>query len=155
AALHADRDAGARVRVQDAADVLARGMDAAVDDEPGRINRIRTVAELVAVLVDADQARRGDLVEHKAVRIDQEVMLGAGDARADVREDKVRPPVQRAQPVAGGEIDAQLRFFGGWAHRFLRCAETTGPTYPAYTTGAFTVSHSFEADGNGLDLTRP
>jgi hypothetical protein len=69
--------------------------------------------QLVALLVDLDQAAGGDFVEHQAVGVDQEVVLGPGDALgADVGEHQVAPAVQRHQPVAGGEVDAQLPLFG-------------------------------------------
>ena len=64
------------------------------------------VDDLVAVDVDLHQARRGDLLEQQAVRIDQEVMLRPRHARRDVREDHVVPAVQCDQPVGRGEIDA-------------------------------------------------
>ena len=92
----------------------------AVDDEAGRVDREGRVDQLVALLVDLHQRRGGDLVEHQAVGIDQEVVLGAGHARADVREDQVAPAVERDQPVAGGQVHAQLPFLG--ADDFLqRC----------------------------------
>jgi hypothetical protein len=111
ALLRAHRDAGARVGVQHAADILASRMNAAVNDETSRIDRVRAVAELVAALVDLDQARRGDFVEHQSIGIDQEMMLRPRNAYADVREDEVGPAVKRHQPVTGSKVDAQLLFF--------------------------------------------
>jgi hypothetical protein len=62
--------------------------------------------------VDLHQRRRGDLVEHQPVRVDQEVVLGTRDARADVREDQVAPAVGGDEAVAGGKVDPQLPFLG-------------------------------------------
>ena len=39
-------------------------------------------------------------------------MLGARDARRDVREDQIVPAVQRHQSIGRREIDARLPFFG-------------------------------------------
>ena len=64
--------------MQHTLDVMARAMDGTVNGEAGRIDRPGAVAHLVALHVDLDQARSGDLVEHHAVRIDQEMMLGSG-----------------------------------------------------------------------------
>ena len=82
--------------------------------------------------IDLDQARRRDFVEHQAVRVDQEVMVGARHARRDVGVDQIVPAIQRDEAIAGGEIDALVplgvRHAGrdflqasfGWRHgRFL------------------------------------
>ena len=42
-------------------------------------------------------------------------MLGPGNAGGDVGEDQIVPAVERDQPIAGGEIDADLRL--GWRRR--------------------------------------
>ena len=77
---------------------------------------------LLAVEIDLDEARRGDLVERHAVRIDEEVVLRSGNARRDVREDQIVPAVQRDEPVARGEVDAQLPF--GCAGVFISVMES-------------------------------
>ena len=59
--------------------------------------------------VDAHQARRSDLLEHEAVRIDQEVVR-AGHARRDVREHQIVPTEMRHEPIAGREVDARRPF---------------------------------------------
>jgi hypothetical protein len=92
--------------VQHALRVLAPGVYRAVDGEAGRIDVVRAVQHLAPGEVDLDEARRGDLVEHHPVRVDEEVMLGAGHARRDVGEDQVIPAVMRHQAIARREIDA-------------------------------------------------
>ncbi|MNI58857.1 hypothetical protein D3C73_1139880 [compost metagenome] len=79
------------MRVQHAHRVLAGRMDTAMNGEAGGVDVVFRIHHLVAVQVDLDQAGRGDLVEHHAVGVDQE-MLGAGHLGGDVREDQVIPP---------------------------------------------------------------
>jgi hypothetical protein len=100
------------VRVQHALRVVASLMDGAVDDEAGRVDRERRILDLVAVEVDLHEARRGDLVEEDAVGIDEELILGAGHAQRDVREDEVFPAEHRAGAIRGCEVDARRPFFG-------------------------------------------
>jgi hypothetical protein len=65
--LGGDRDAVRGVGVQHALGVVAGAVDRAVDDEAGRVDVERRVLELVAGLVDLDEAGGGDLVEEEAV----------------------------------------------------------------------------------------
>ena len=132
-AFHATRDRGAvrRMQMHHAAGILAHFMDRGMNGEAGRVDLVIAFGELVAVEVDLDEARRGDLVEHQAVRIDQEVMLGAGHARRDMGVNQIVPAVQGDEAIGSGEIDP-LRPFGlahmrgnfleacfGWRHRRL------------------------------------
>ena len=107
-ALHAARHRGAvgRVQMKHAAGVLAHFVDRRMDGEAGRVDAVVALGELVAVEIDLDQARGGDLVEHQAVGIDQEMMLRSRHPRGDVGVDQIVPAIMRDQPVAGGEIDA-------------------------------------------------
>jgi hypothetical protein len=107
-ALHAagDRRAIRRVQMKHAAGVLAHLVDRRMDGKAGRVDAVFAFAELVAVEIDLHQARRGDFLEHQAVRVDQEVMVGAGDARRDVGVDQIVPAIECDQAIAGGEIDA-------------------------------------------------
>ena len=105
-----DRLARHRVGVQDGVQVLARHVDRAVDDEAGAVHLVGRLVEDVAVDVDLDQARGGDLLVEEAVRVDQELVLGARHAQRDVVVDQVRPAVMGDQPVGGGELDARLPF---------------------------------------------
>ena len=88
--------------VHHAVGIVTHGVDGAVDGEARRVDIEVTVIELVAGLVYAHQAGSGDLVEHHAVGVDQEVVLVAGDAGRQVGKDQVVPAVQGDQPVGGG-----------------------------------------------------
>ena len=77
-----DRDAGAGVRVQHALGLGARFVHAAVDDEAGLVDaEAGDILDDVALMVDLDQVRRSHLVEHQAVGVQQELVLGIRDAR--------------------------------------------------------------------------
>ena len=133
-ALAAARHRGAirRVQMEYAAGVLAHPVDRRMDGEAGRVDAVIAPGKLVAVEVDLDQARRGDLVEHQSVGVDQEVMVRPRHPRGDVGIDQIVPAIQCDEAIAGGEIDALcplgLRHVGGhflearfgWRHgRFL------------------------------------
>ena len=85
-------------------------VDRRMDGEAGRVDAVFALAELVAVKIDLHQARRRDFLEHQPVRVDQEVMVGARQACRDMREDEIVPVEHRHQPIAGGEVDAELPF---------------------------------------------
>ena len=68
--------------VQDAAGVVARLVIAAVESEAGRVDREWRLTQFVALLVDEHQAGRGDFVENQLIRVDQERVRRARDARA-------------------------------------------------------------------------
>ena len=74
--------ARAAVGVQNAAGVIARLVDAAVESQAGRVDREWRLMKLVALLVDEHQAGRGDFVENQLIRVDQERVRRARDARA-------------------------------------------------------------------------
>ena len=74
--------ARAAVGVQNAAGVIARLVDAAVESQAGRVDREWRLMQLVALLVDEHQAGRGDFVENQPIRVDQERVRRARDARA-------------------------------------------------------------------------
>ena len=118
ALLRADGHARAGVGVQHAARVFTPLVNAAVNDETRRVDGVGRVAELVAVLVDLDQAGGRDFVKHHAVGVDQKMVFGAGNAGADVGEHQVAPAIRCHQPIAGGQVAAQLPFFG--ANCFLK-----------------------------------
>jgi hypothetical protein len=52
-----------------------------------------------------------DFLEHQIVRVEQEMMLGAWDARRQMREDQVVPAIMRHHSVRAGEFDADFPFF--------------------------------------------
>ena len=112
ALLRRHRQAVERVHVQHALRVVACAMHGAVDREAGRVDRVLAVVQLVAMDVDAHQARCGDLVEHQPVRVDQEFVMATRHAGADVGEHQVIPLEKGHQAVGGGQIDPGLPFLG-------------------------------------------
>jgi hypothetical protein len=95
--------------------VLPRHVDRRMDREPGRVDGMAARSDRRAVDVDLDQARRGDLLEHHVVGVDQEMMLRPRHACRQMREDQIVPAVKGDQPIGGGKVDARLPF--AWAHR--------------------------------------
>ena len=112
ALLRADGHASAGVGVDDTTSVFTRFMHGAVDHKAGRVDGEGRVDQLVALLVHFDQAAGGDLVKHQPIGVDQKMVLGAGDAGADVGEHQVTPAIGGHQAVARCQIDTQLPFFG-------------------------------------------
>ena len=108
------RHAGAGVGVQHAGDIRPRLVDRAVDHVARLVDAVVGVGlpDDLALDVDLHQARGGDLLVEQAVEVDQQVVLGARDARGDVVVDEVGHPVRVDQPVAGGEIDPRLPLLG-------------------------------------------
>ncbi len=107
-----DGDAGAGMRVQDAVDLRPRHVHGAVDDEAGVVHGITGVLDDVALVVDLDQARRGDLVEHHPIGIDEEMLGLARHPRRDVREDEIVHAEMGDEAIARGERDAHLALVG-------------------------------------------
>src|SRR5207302_7478730 len=58
------------------------------------------------------------------VRIDEEMVIGPGDSRRDVREDEVVPAVEGNRAIGGGEVHASGPF--GGAHAVLHRADEGG-----------------------------
>ena len=87
-------------------------MDGAVDYKAGRVHGEWRVDNCLAVLVDLDQAARGDFFEQQTVWVDQKMVFRPGHPRADVGVNQVGPAVSGDQPVAGGQVDPQSPFFG-------------------------------------------
>lgn len=111
--LRGHRDAGRGMRMHDAGRVVADAMDGAMDDEAGGVDaQAGLVQQDAAVDVHLDQVGRGDLVEHQAVGIDQEVRLGAGNPGRDMRIDVVGHAHFDSQVVGRGEIHAHCPFLG-------------------------------------------
>ena len=92
----ADTATPARVCVWITQLISGRAVHAAVDHEARLVHaHAERIVEDLAVPVDLHQVRRRDLVEHQAVGIEQEI-LGARDARREVRVDEVGPLEDRA-----------------------------------------------------------
>src|SRR3546814_11378383 len=60
--------------------------------------------DLVAVDVDLDKARRGDLAEMHAVRVDEVAAVLVGNLHRDMVEDHLVPAHHREDAIAGGEF---------------------------------------------------
>jgi hypothetical protein len=73
---------------------------------------VRRVVELVALGVDLDEGRRGDLVEQQTVGIDEELVVVPRHARRNVVIDQVVHAEPGDHAIAGGELDADLPFAG-------------------------------------------
>src|SRR5260221_11046646 len=98
------------MRMDDAADIRARRMDGAVNGEARLVDAGALRREDLAVEVDPDERGRRDLLEHRAERIDQEMLVVARYSRRDMGVDDIVHPVERHQPVAGGQRDPGLPF---------------------------------------------
>jgi len=83
-------------------------MDRAVNDETGLVDRVVAVLDEVAVEIDLDQARGGDLAEMQPVGVDEEVIIRPRHARRDMGEDEIVHAEMRDQPVTGGKLYADL-----------------------------------------------
>ena len=136
--LRRDRETRGGMRVDDATDVVTRAVNRAVDHESCRVDaEPGGIVDDRAVERDGHEIRRRDLLEHEAVRIDQEPRRASWHAGGDVRVDEVGHPVMRDQPVAGGELDARspLRCYSsllfaalGSSHFFQSCRITRSAT---------------------------
>ena len=89
----------------------------AVDYEAGLVDAVAGagVEHHVAFEVNLHQARRGDLVVHQAIGVDEEMPFFARHAGRDVVIDEVVHPVVVDEPVAGGKIDTRAPFIGRYA----------------------------------------
>src|SRR3954447_20129706 len=125
------------MRVEDAFDVVARRVHRAVDDEAGLVDGLIGAPDDVAVEVDLDQARGGDLAEMQTVGIDEEMVGRTWYARRDMGEDEIVHAEMRDQPIAGGEFDAHLLL--GQGVRRGRRAEGGGGRHVRYP-GADTLA---------------
>src|SRR3954453_24224376 len=85
-------------------------MDRARDCKSAAIDRGVRRLDVVAVAVDLDQRRCGDLVVEQVNAVDQEMHGHSRYSRRDARVDQIRPAKQVDQPVAGREIDSPPPF---------------------------------------------
>ena len=69
-------------------------------------------ADGVSLGIDFDQAGRGNLVEHEAEGIEQEMPVGSRKARRDMGVDQIGHGVFMHQPVTGREIGPDATLFG-------------------------------------------
>ena len=78
-----------------------------VDDVAGDVDPVFTLFEDVTVQVDLDQVRGCDLVVAKAVLVDQELVVCAGDPRGDVVVDERGHAKMLREPVSGRQVHAR------------------------------------------------
>ncbi len=90
--------------------IFARGVDRRMDHVTRVIDPVFALAEDLAVDIDLDQARCGDFLEHQAIGVDQEMLIGAGHARRNVRVEEIIEAMDRRHAVECGEIDAGAPF---------------------------------------------
>ena len=89
-------------------------MNGAVDGESGGVHRKRIVGvELVSGKVDFYEAGCSDFIKQHAVRIDQKLVVHAGNFRRDMGENQIRPTIKSDQAITGRQIDSGLPFIGG------------------------------------------
>jgi hypothetical protein len=100
------------MRVQYTGRIVAYRVHRAVDDKPRRIHWEWRLHQLVALLVNFDQAAGGDFIKHHPVGVDQEVVVWAGKAGTDVGKDQVAPTIRSNQAIARCQVHPQLPLFG-------------------------------------------
>src|SRR5262245_50804968 len=86
------------MRVDDAFDFRPAEIYRAVDHKAGVVWLVFRRLDLVAIDIDLDQVRRGDLVEHQSHRINQELAGFARHARRIMREDQIVPAKMANEP---------------------------------------------------------
>ena len=98
------------VNVDDEAGVFSSRVHGRVQNEAGDVDAEVSGAAVhqVALEVDFDQRRRGDLVIQQSERIEQEVIFVSGNADGNVVEDGLSPSEVVHQSVQGGQLAAQL-----------------------------------------------
>ena len=89
--LHGDGGAVAAVGVQHAMPLVAGHVDRPVNNETGWVHRVVALAQQIAVTVDLDQGRCGDLLEEHAERVEQEMLLRPRHAHRDMGEEEIVP----------------------------------------------------------------
>ena len=106
-----DRDTRQLMVMDHAGNVRAHVEDGGVNDVARLVHVVWMIqVGLVAVAVDPHQAGGGDLVEQQAHRVEQEVAVAVRHTRRNMGVDPVYDAEFVAQPVARGEIAADLPF---------------------------------------------
>ncbi len=122
------RQAGAcsRMRVHDAHRIGSCLVDAAMDGEAGVIEPAALAVDL-AVHIHLHEARRGDLVEHLAIIVDQEGVGLIGDAGGHVGVDQVGPAEMVHHVIQRGELAAGLPLGVGHGWQLQGCGHGHSP----------------------------
>jgi len=76
-------------------EVVPRHVHGTVDHKAGLVDAVVGRLDLVALHIDLDQGRGGDLVEHHAVGIEQKMILRVRHARRDEGSEQIRSAEQR------------------------------------------------------------
>jgi hypothetical protein len=103
-------------------------VDRGVDHEPARVH-VGGAFEHVAVTVDLDQVRRSDLVVEQPELVQEEVVVRARNAHADVVPDEVVVTEVRSQPVHRRQVHTRSPFVPDETARVGR-SEIVGPHFP-------------------------
>ena len=111
--LRRHRHAGRGVAVHDALRIVARHVHRRMDGEARIVDPgLLELLDGVAFGIDGDQARRRDLVEQVAERVEQEAVVLARQAHRQMGEDQVVHAEAGEQAVGRGEVAAQFPFLG-------------------------------------------
>ena len=121
------RHAGRRVRVGDGMGVSYMTVEQRVLDETCAVHMPFGRRQNVAVDVDLDEARRGDLAEMHPIGIDQESALFTRHLYGDVIEDQLVPLHVREDAVAGGKLLPRGPFGVGHRVHFQRGRHGVSP----------------------------
>ena len=84
-----------------------------MNDEPGAVDGPCARVDQIAVEVDLDQVRCGDLAVPEAEGIDEEVPPRAGHAQRDVVEDHLGPAEHVENTIARRQLDAGIPLLAG------------------------------------------
>ena len=126
----------------------------AVDGESGRVHFIRGFRQLAAFDTALDQIGGGHFLEQQAVGIDQELIVGAGDAAGNVGAQHVGPAHHRGQAVSGRQFNARLPFLGADATSgTCGAAEIGGTVFGG--SGCGSSCHMMESYTDGLTDAGP
>ena len=96
------------MRVQDASRIRACSMHGAVNRESGRVHRVRSIENDLAIQVDLDETARGHFLEEQTVGVDQKMLVRTRHPRRYVRKYQVIPAMHGDQPIAGRQVLADL-----------------------------------------------
>jgi hypothetical protein len=110
--LHRHGAACDRVGVEDARHFQPGPMHGAGYRKAGAIDLAFRGLDLVALGIDLDQRRRGELIEQETVGVDQETVVLARHPCGNAGVDQIRPSKQVDETVAGCEVAPCLPFLG-------------------------------------------
>ena len=96
--------------VQNATGIGPGGMDRAVDAEPCRIGRPRTLANNISIKVNTNKVGCPHFVVTQPAGIDQKLIARARQPRRDVAINQFRPAHMINNAVARGKLDPQSPF---------------------------------------------